>query len=167
MLKSKLHCIDQPLFYKEKTMKKAFYLLLVLCITLTITSVAQARNTKYLMSINEALKSPDSEEKLGDSVKFYFAGQPHPSVQQKMGTYIANRKTNAIGKKDSFACNWVFLSAMKSLETRAHQLGANAVINIVSYYDKNPMASPTVFECHAGATVAAVVLKGDFVKVTR
>ncbi|HEX2930213.1 MAG TPA: excinuclease ATPase subunit, partial [Candidatus Binatia bacterium] len=62
-------------------------------------------------------------------------------------------------------CNWVFLSAMIALEKRAQQLGANAVVNIVSYYQKVIMSSPTEFECHAGAVIAGVALKGDFVKI--
>jgi len=59
----------------------------------------------------------------------------------------------------------VFLSAMIQLEKRAKQLGANAVVNIVSYYQKNIMSSPTEFECHAGAIMAGVALRGEFVKI--
>jgi uncharacterized protein YbjQ (UPF0145 family) len=79
---------------------------------------------------------------------------------------MSNRKTNAFGKSDEKACNWAFLSAMVALEKRAQQLGANAVVNIVSYYDRIVMSSPTEFECHAGAIIAGVVLKGDFVKLS-
>jgi hypothetical protein len=52
-------------------------------------------------------------------------------------------------------------SAGKARQT----IGANAVVNIVSFYQKNVMSSPTEFECHAGAVIAGVALKGDFVKV--
>ena len=55
----------------------------------------------------------------------------------------------------------MFLSAMMQLEKRAKELGANAVVNIVSFYQKNVVLSATEFECHAGA----VALKGDFVKI--
>jgi uncharacterized protein YbjQ (UPF0145 family) len=78
---------------------------------------------------------------------------------------VSNRKTNAVGKSDEKACNWAFLSAMIALEKRAKQLGANAVVNIVSYYQKDVMSSATEFECHAGAVIAGVALKGDFVNV--
>ena len=54
---------------------------------------------------------------------------------------------------------------MVALERRAQQLGANAVVNIVSYYKKDVMSSTTEFECHAGAIIAGVALKGDFVKI--
>jgi uncharacterized protein YbjQ (UPF0145 family) len=82
-----------------------------------------------------------------------------------LGTDVSNRKTNAFGKSDEKACNWAFLSAMIALEKRAKQLGANAVVNIVSYYRKVEMSSMTDFECHAGAVIAGVALKGEFVKI--
>jgi uncharacterized protein YbjQ (UPF0145 family) len=83
----------------------------------------------------------------------------------RLGSDVSNRKTNAVGKSDERACNWAFLSAMVTLERRAKQLGANAVINIVSYYKKDTMSSTTEFECHAGALIAGVALKGEFVKI--
>ena len=70
------------------------------------------------------------------------------------------------GKSDEKACNWAFLSAMVALQKRAQQLGANAVVNIVSYYKKEVMSSASQFECHAGALIAGVALKGDFVKIS-
>ena len=54
---------------------------------------------------------------------------------------------------------------MVALERRAQQMGANAVINIVSYYNKKVISSATEFEWHAGAIMAGVALKGDFVKI--
>jgi uncharacterized protein YbjQ (UPF0145 family) len=54
---------------------------------------------------------------------------------------------------------------MIQLEKRAKQLGANAVVNIVSYYRKDVMSSPTEFECHAGTVIAGVALRGEFVKI--
>jgi len=146
-------------------MKKIFSVFIILCIALAFTTTAQARNTKYLLPIADAMQSETSEAKLGNLVKFYFAGQSHPLVIKKYGTYVVNPKTNAVGKKDIPACNWVFLSALRGLQKHARQLNANAVINIVSYYKKNEMASPSQFECHAGATVAGVALKGEIVKI--
>jgi uncharacterized protein YbjQ (UPF0145 family) len=108
----------------------------------------------------------DAKDKLDGSIKFFFGNQPTPPVITKLGSDVSNRKTNAFGKSDEKACNWAFLSAMVALEKRAQQLGANAVINIVSYYQKEVMSSATEFECHAGAIIAGVALKGDFVKIS-
>lgn len=124
-----------------------------------------ARDTKYLLPIAVAMEVKDAKDKLDGSIKFYFGDQPAPKVISKLGSDVSNRKTNAFGKSDEKACNWAFLSAMVALEKRAQQLGANAVINIVSYYKKDVMSSATDFECHAGAVIAGVALKGDFVKI--
>ena len=126
---------------------------------------ASARDTKHILPIATALATKDAEEKLEGSVRFFFGEQEYPKVVAKLGTDVSNRKTNAFGKSDEKACNWAFLSAMIALERRAKQLGANAVVNIVSYYQKVEMSSTTDFECHAGAVIAGVALKGDFVKI--
>jgi uncharacterized protein YbjQ (UPF0145 family) len=55
--------------------------------------------------------------------------------------------------------------AAAQLEKRAKQLGANAVVKIVSYYKRVEMSSPTQFECHQGSRTTGVALKGDFVKL--
>lgn len=146
-------------------MKKTTWLALSLALLAAAATRAEARNTKHLLPIAAALEVKDAQEKLDGSVKFYFGDQETPKILAKLGSDISNRKTNAFGKSDEKACNWAFLSALIALERRAQQLGANAVVNIVSYYDRKVMSSTTEFECHAGAIIAGVVLKADFVKV--
>jgi uncharacterized protein YbjQ (UPF0145 family) len=147
-------------------MKKVIASMMVLTSVLYFTSPALARDTKYLLPIMAAMDVKDAKDKLDGSVKFYFGNQETPKILTKFSTDVTNQKTNSVGKSDEKACNWVFLSAMVQLEKRAKQLGANAVVNIVSYYQKNVMSSPTEFECHAGAVIAGVALRGDFVKIS-
>jgi uncharacterized protein YbjQ (UPF0145 family) len=146
-------------------MKGTLFSLLVAAGLLATASLGHARDTKYLLPIEPALASKDSQEKLAGSIKFFFGDQPTPPIIAELGSDVSNRKTNAFGKSDEKACNWAFLSAMIALEKRAQQLGANAVVNIVSYYKKDVMSSATEFECHAGALIAGVALRGDFVKI--
>jgi uncharacterized protein YbjQ (UPF0145 family) len=147
-------------------MKNLTLLSICLVVFLTFTCPAYSRDTKLLLPIATAMEgAKNAKEKLSGSVKFFFGNQPYPMVLAKLGTDVSNLKTNAFGKSDETACNWVFLSAMIALDKRAQQLGANAVVNIVSYYQKIEMSSPTEFECHAGAIIAGVALKGDFVKI--
>ncbi len=146
-------------------MKNIICLTIFFALTMSLVWPAQARDTKYLLPIAAALEVQDAKNRLDGSVKFYFGNQETPKVLAKLSTDVTNLKTNAVGKSDEKACNWVFLSAMIQLEKRAKQLGANAVVNIVSYYRKEVMSSPTEFECHAGATIAGVALRGDFVKI--
>jgi uncharacterized protein YbjQ (UPF0145 family) len=137
----------------------------VLGALLAVIEPAHACNTKHILPIAAAMATKDAEEKLDGSVKFFFGKQEHPKVMTKLGTDVSNRKTNSFGKSDEKACNWAFLSAMIALEKRAKQLGANALVNVVSYYQRVEMSSTTEFECHAGALIAGVALKGDFVKI--
>jgi uncharacterized protein YbjQ (UPF0145 family) len=145
--------------------KKIVSLVLGAALILGMVGGVEARNTKHLLPISVALAVKEAQEKLDGSIKFYFGSQETPKIATRLGSDVSNRKTNAFGKSDEAACNWVFLSAMIALEKRAQQLGANAVVNIVSYYDRKVMSSTTEFECHAGAIIAGVVLKGDFVKI--
>ncbi|MGH8854714.1 MAG: excinuclease ATPase subunit [Telluria sp.] len=126
---------------------------------------AQARDSKMMMSIENAMAANDAKGRLGDNVKFYFGTQATPKIVERLGTDKTSQKTNSFGKSAETACNWVFLSAMLRLQERARELGANAVVNIVSNYKNVEMSSNTEFECHDGAMMTGVALKGDFVKV--
>lgn len=126
---------------------------------------AQASDNKHMMPIAAAMADNDAQTRLGDTVKFYFGNQPTPKVLQRIGGDTTSQKTNAFAKSAEKACNWVFLSDMLSLQKRAKELGANAVINIVSNYDNVEFSSPTDFECHVGGIMAGVAFKAEFAKV--
>lgn len=119
------------------------------------------------LSIEGAMAANDAQARLGDSVKFFFAGQPTPRVASKIITDKTSQRTNGFGKSPEKACNYVFLSAMLQLQKRAQDLGADAVINIVSNFKNVEFASATEFECADGALMAGVALKGDFVKLAK
>jgi len=133
-------------------------------LALTFSSAALSRDTKHLLPIEEAMNTPDAQQQLDDSIKFYFADEGHPRVTQRIPGVVASRKTNAFMKSDEEACSWVFLSAMIALKERAQMEGADAVVNITSFYDRKEMASREEYECHAGGIMAGVALKGDVVK---
>lgn len=126
---------------------------------------AQARDTKLMLPIAAAMADNDAQNRLGDSVKFYFGDQPTPKVVERLVTDQTSQKTNSVGKTPERACNWAFLSAMLQLQKRAHSVGANAVINIVSNYKNQVSSSTTEYECHDGAIMSGVALKGEFVKI--
>lgn len=124
---------------------------------------AQARDTVHMLSVESAMNTPDAKQKLDPSIKFIFADAPHGKVLEEHGNFVTNKKTNAFGKSDQAACNWVMLSALLSLQDRVRTEGGNAVINIESYYKQQPNVSRTEFDCHAGAIMAGVALRGDVV----
>lgn len=134
-------------------------------LTLFVAMPGFARDSAHMFDIEEALRANNAKQELGDRVTFYFGDQAHPAVARRMSEVVANRKTNAFGKSDLEACQWVFLSAMLALRDAALDRGANAVVNIESFYDKNPVSDTEQYECHAGNVVAGIVLKGDLVKL--
>lgn len=138
----------------------------VLLVMLGVQAAA-ARNTALILPVSSVMSMPDAKQKLDGSVKFYFGKSGHPAVLKKFGNYVTNKKTNSFGKSDAEACNWAMLSALITLQERAQTEGGNAVINIESYYKKNPNSLESEFECHAGAFVAGVALRGDVVKLAK
>ena len=143
-----------------------------LSITLTLALFlipldAHSRNSRLLLSIHEALQSSNFVNKIDPDISLYFGDQKHAEVTHSSGDFTSNKKTNAFNKSDEDACQWVLLSALLSLQDRARKEGANAIINIVSYYKKNIYKSDSQFECHAGAIMAGVALRGEVVRVAR
>ncbi|MEN5221362.1 excinuclease ATPase subunit [Stenotrophomonas sp. TWI273] len=132
---------------------------------LAVAGTAQARDTRVEQSLHELVNSAEARNVgIDGSVKFYLAGEK-VSVLQRLGEDVTNKKTNAANKSDADACRWVALSALRALQDGAKSRGANAVVDIVSYYKKNEFKSTTNYECYAGAILAGVALKGTYAKV--
>jgi hypothetical protein len=123
-----------------------------------------ARDTVYHLSIQDVLQSPEYRDRVGDGVTFSFGDGPMPPARAMVGEFVSNQKTNSFGKPDEVACRWAMLSVLREFRERAKNSGATAVVNLVSYYRKETYASPTLYECHAGAIVAGVAMKGVVVK---
>jgi len=132
---------------------------------LAIASTAQARDTRVELPLGELLGSQAAKDAgIDGSVRFYLAGQK-VNVLDRLGEDVTNKKTNAANKSDEEACRWVALSAIKALQDGAKSRGANAVVDVVSYYKKNEFKSATNYECYAGTILAGVALKGTYPKV--
>ena len=46
-------------------------------LALTFSSTALSQDTKHLLSLEKAMNTPDAQQKLDDSIKFYFADEGH------------------------------------------------------------------------------------------
>jgi uncharacterized protein YbjQ (UPF0145 family) len=154
-------CVDQG----EVDPMKIFLSVAVIAAFLLSAIPVYARNTQHMYPYKELMSTDEAKTKLDRGIKFFFGDQSHPGVARKIGTWVANKKTNALNKSDDRACEWAFLSAMISLQQRAIKEGGDAVINIQSYYKKNVINSATEFECGAGTFVAGVALRGTVVKL--
>ena len=129
-----------------------------------VVAPADARDTRQHYDIAQAIAAGKADGTLDGSVKFHFKGAPTPAAQ-RLGPATTNKTTNAVGKSDEVACQWVFLSALKALQAAARDRGANAVIDIESNYKKQVFTSATQYECGAGGVMAGVALKGVYAKV--
>ena len=127
--------------------------------------VAFGRDDHLKLPIKDALDQGTAKNKIDSGIKLYFHGQPNPEPKKRFVIFSANRKTNAVGKTDTEACNWVFLSSIIALQERARKEGANAVINIRSVYRDTFLESPTEYTCGAGNVMAGVALEGEIVTI--
>jgi len=132
---------------------------------LTAWGVAHARNTTEHFPLADVLAMPEAKAKLDPGIKIYLKGQSHPQVDKQLGEGVTNQKTDSAARSDEHACRWAALDALIGLQRGAKAKGANAVVNVVSYYKKVTFESPTDYECHAGAMVADIVFKGQLAEV--
>ncbi len=86
-------------------------------------------------------------------------------MKKTLGSDISNKKTNGFNKGDKEGCDRAALSALIAFQAKAKQNGANAVINIVSFYKKIESKSATDYECHNGGVIVGVTLKGDYAQL--
>lgn len=141
-------------------MKKLIQFAVVMSI-MGVTTLAQARDTAHYLSVQEALNSSEAKQILDPNVEVVFGSSKGQVIKQNL---ISNRKTNAFGKSDEQACRWAFLSAVKQFQEQAIKNNAHKVVNLMSYYKKNTYSKNGEYECHAGALMAGVTLKGDIAR---
>lgn len=136
---------------------------LLLC---TLPGVSQARDTTLYLPFEKVVADMTRANKLDGSVKFYLSGNlPRGKVSVLSPGAVTNKKTNAFNKSDTEACEWALQSALLTLQDAAKKVGANAVTDIVSFYKSNVRKDASTYECHAGAFIGGVALKGDLSKV--
>jgi len=146
-------------------MKRNMLSLLAGGVLLATAWPANGRDIKRHLPIGAALEAKDLQPKIDGSMKMSFGKETTREGLKPLRNDVAIGKERFRGKSNDSACNSAFLSALVELQKRAKQFGANAVVNIVSYYKKVEMSSTTEYECHEGSGYMAVALRGDFVKI--
>ena len=131
-----------------------------------LPSLSQARDDTLYLPFEKVVAQMTAAKKLDGSVKFYLTGvQPRGKVNVITPGAVTNKKTNAFNKSDEEACAWALQSALLTLQDSARKVNANAVTNISSDYKRNERKDAVTYECHAGAVMAGVALKGDLSRV--
>ena len=141
--------------------------LLPLMLGCVLFASANARDTTHQLSFAALIEAGKAKGVLDGSVRFYLKGQATPKVSKRLDEGVSNRKTNGVGKADEVACQWAALSALKAFQQSAKQRGANAVLDMVSYYKRNTVESASEYECHAGTFVVGVTFKGTYAVVAK
>jgi len=140
--------------------------LIIACLLALVVQASFASDRVLNIPLADVLAMPEAQSELG-GVKFYLAGTATPVVNRRILIATINRKTNAFNKSDEFACKWVALSVLRELQAKAVELGANAVVDIVSDYKQIETKSNSTIVCRAGAFTAGVALKGSIAVVDK
>lgn len=125
-----------------------------------------ARDSRWFYSIDEALKTRAAKLKLDTNIKLYFGNQPHPQIDRSIGEWHVVRRAGGFARTDKNACQRTFIAALVEMQNKARLNGANAILDIKSYYKGTEHKNDTEFECGSGHLVSGVELKGRLVKVS-
>lgn len=127
--------------------------------------LAHARDDAMMLPLDAVVEQGLASGKLDGSVQFYLSGAATPAVATELGDNVSNKKTNSVGKSDMDACNWAALSALIAFQNSAQQKGANAVVDMHSFYKRKVVKDAVNYECHAGSIMAGVTLQGTYAKL--
>ena len=146
-------------------MKSKYWIIAALCLS-ALPAVSHARDTTHFLPFEAAVQEALNAGRLDGSVKFYLAGNtPAGKVSLVKSGVTTSQKTTAFNMSDEGACSWALKSALILLQNAAKAAGANAVVDIASNYKNIEYKDSQKYECHAGAIMAGVALKGNLAKV--
>ena len=135
-----------------------------LLLFLALAAPAAARNTEHFFSAKEAAGSEKGQQYLLD-VPFYLKGESRPGIAKSISEMTSERTASGAFRGDEASCHSAFLAALKTLQQRAQESGADAVVDIVSVTRGQTTESASDYRCIAGAVVVHVGLKGKLVKL--
>lgn len=126
---------------------------------------AQARNVEYLLPIDEVLRMPAAQRELDGSVRFYMYGQDHTETVYVHQQEVVRGNIRGAGEEEIESCKRAALKVLVHYQEKARKMGANAVIDLMSFFKQRPYMSRSQYECHAGSTTVVVILKGTYAKI--
>src|SRR5690349_11883561 len=113
-------------------MKKTLALCLVAA---ALAAPALARNSQLMLNWSDVMDSPEAKQRLDGSVKFMFGENTMPKGAERRGEDIVNRIAKGSSRNDDLtACQHAAVEALAELQQKAKAAGADAVVNVVSYY---------------------------------
>ncbi|MDR1425071.1 MAG: hypothetical protein LBI92_10790 [Azoarcus sp.] len=147
-------------------MKKGL-LALSAIVAFVVPATTQARDTQHFYDFHLVVEEALADGALDGTVKFYLMGEKIPGkVTQTFPEAVSDRKTGKKGTTgagkdgDQARCDWALRAALLSFQDNAKKNGANAVIDLVSYYKEVEYQDVSKYECHAGKFMVGAALKG-------
>ena len=178
------------LFFNHEVIHMKKYFIGCLIVAASIGPVC-ARNTEYKLPFSEVLEAPELKGDFDDSVKFLLGEQRIPAGAERKGDGVISRiaKGGRYGDDrtvcknapsditgctvrsqqniDISACKNAAINALMAMRERARQLGANAIVDIVSFYKENVFSSAEQYECHAGGTGGHLTFRAVYVFIPK
>lgn len=125
-----------------------------------VVACQQARADQTLtVSFKDLMNMPATQSALNPSVSLYFGQQLYPSPVKQEGSFYFTERNNKVFTSTKAACRNAGLAALKDLQQRASDMGANAVTDIVSYHNKQS-GTDGQYECSVGTFTVEATLKG-------
>ncbi|MEO6918301.1 MAG: hypothetical protein ABI171_04545 [Collimonas sp.] len=139
---------------------------------MVLPTAAQARNTKLLLPVSEAVSQKVVQQAVSSDLSIVFGAAVPPGTTLLSQEIFARGEGypnyRGIATDDAVTCRIALQNALLNLVKQARNAGANAVVGIVSFYDHiSVMDSTTQYECHAGMTRSVVDLKASLAKTDR
>ena len=117
----------------------------------------------YDQDLARALNDPEVMAQVGSDVKFYFGSTPD-GVVQTLGRSRSHKKSRASRGVEG-ACSRAFGNTLAAMAKQARGKGANAIVNIRSFWAGYPTSSTTSYKCGMGSSTSGVALVGELAVV--
>lgn len=126
-----------------------------------LTQVAHARTEVMTYPIQPVLQA----QQFAPGVALYFGNQPHPAVVSSLGEVTKSSHPPRKTATEVEICNATLADALRQLANAAHDRGANAVINIKTWFHSTVSTDASNYTCGVSGVSAALRVSGELVTV--
>ena len=126
-----------------------------------LTQVAHARTEVMTYPIQPVLQA----QQFAPGVALYFGDQPHPAVGTQLGEVTKSSHPARKTATEVEICNATLADALRQLANTAHDRGANAVINIKTWFHSTVSTDANNYTCGVSGVSAALRVSGELVTV--
>ncbi len=104
-------------------------------------------------------------QQFAPGVALYFGDQPHPAVVTQLGEVTKSSHPPRKTATEVEICNATLADALRQLTNAAHDRGANAVINIKTWFHSTVSKDANNYTCGVSGVSAALRVSGELVTI--